>query len=54
MKQLNRGCELVMTTLISTKQSGSDDRLSIDQIPIDMEFADIFKEEITGLPPKRG
>lgn len=52
MRQLDKGCKLVMAALVPIKQSGSGDALSIEYILVVREFVDVFTDEIPGFATK--
>ena len=52
-KAVRRGCKVFVVNIINNEQIGKEDKPGFEDIPILQDFADVFSEEIPGLPPKR-
>ena len=52
-KDIRKGCKVFVVHIINNEQIGKEDKQGFEDIPILQDFADVFLEEIPGLPPKR-
>ena len=50
---VRKGCKAYAVTITNEKNLNKTDKLKLEDIPVLREYADVFQEEIPGLPPKR-
>ena len=50
---VRKGCKAYEVTVINEENLNNIDKLKLEDIPVLKEYADVFSEEILGLPPKR-
>ena len=52
-RAIRKGCKAYAVTIIDEENLNKIDKLKLEDIPVLREYADVFSEEILGLPPKR-
>ena len=52
-RDIRKGCKAYAVTVTNEKNLNNIDKLKLEDIPVLKEYADVFPEEISGLPPKR-
>ena len=50
---VRKGCKVFVVHIMNNEQINKEDKLGFEVISILQDFADVFPEEIQGLPPKR-
>ena len=50
---VRKGCKVYAVTVTNEENLNNIDKLKLEDIPVLKEYADVFLEEISGLPPKR-
>ena len=52
-RAVRKGCKAYAVTVTNEENLNNIDKLKLEDIPALKEYADVFSEEISGLPPKR-
>ena len=50
---VRKGCKSFVVIVINEENTNNEDKLKLEYIPILRGYANVFLEEISGMPPKR-
>ena len=50
---VRKGCKAYAVTITNQESLTKTDKLKVEDIPVLIEYVDVFPEDIPGLPPKR-